>query len=70
MKISKILNNTSFGTGGVIITSLCCLGLPLVLALLSLLGLGFVINDFILFPLLAVFSIINLRAVFMNKKSA
>ena len=33
-------------------SALCCAGTPLLLAFLSGIGLGFLINDFILFPLL------------------
>jgi len=43
------------GSLGSIFASLCCLGFAPVLAALSAAGLGFIINDAILIPLLAVF---------------
>jgi len=48
------------GPLGAIAAALCCLGFPAALALLSALGLGFVINDAILLPLLGVFLAITL----------
>ena len=64
----KIMKSTYFGAGGSIFTSLCCLGTPALLAFLSAIGLGFVINDFILFPLLGVFLTISIYASFIHKK--
>ena len=46
------------GSLGSIFASLCCLGVGPVLAALSAMGLGFVINDAILIPLLAIFLLI------------
>jgi len=43
------------GSIGSIFASLCCLGFAPVLAALSAAGLGFVINDAVLIPLLALF---------------
>jgi len=43
------------GSVGSIIASVCCLGFAPALAVLSALGLGFLINDAILIPLLALF---------------
>lgn len=43
------------GSLGSIFASLCCLGFAPVLASLSAVGLGFIINDAVLIPLLAVF---------------
>ncbi len=53
------------GSIGSLITGLCCLGFAPALGLLTALGVGFLINDLILIPLLAVFlgiSIWDLKA--------
>jgi mercuric ion transport protein len=42
-----------FGSGSSLLVGACCLGLTPVLGALSAIGLGFVINDLILLPLLA-----------------
>lgn len=43
-----------FGSFGSAFAALCCAGAPAILAALSAAGLGFLINDVILFPLLAI----------------
>jgi MerC mercury resistance protein len=43
------------GVGGSLFAALCCLGFPAVVAILSAIGLGFLINDDILRPLMIVF---------------
>ena len=48
------------GVGGTIFTALCCLGFPALLSVLSVVGLGFLINDAILLPLLVVFLAVTL----------
>lgn len=45
---------------GAIVAAACCLGLPLILSALSAAGLGFLIHDAILIPLLAAFVALNL----------
>jgi mercuric ion transport protein len=40
---------------GTIVTALCCIGTPALLAFLAAIGAGFLINDLILLPLLVVF---------------
>jgi mercuric ion transport protein len=47
-------NADRLGTGGSLFAALCCLGTPSILAVLSAVGAGFLVNDFILLPLLAV----------------
>jgi len=59
---------TGIGSGGTIVASLCCLGTPVLLGFLSSIGLGFLINDFILFPLLVIFLGISIYASHKNKK--
>jgi len=68
MKIKNLLSNSYVGSLGTVFAALCCLGTPAVLAFLGVIGLGFVINDFILFPLLAVFLGISIYGSFSNKK--
>src|SRR5260370_22520694 len=43
------------GVGGSLFAALCCLGFPALVAILSAIGLGFLINDDILRPLMIVF---------------
>jgi mercuric ion transport protein len=43
------------GVGGSLFAALCCLGFPALVSILSAIGLGFLINDDILRPLLIVF---------------
>jgi len=43
------------GVGGSLFAALCCLGFPALVSILSAIGLGFLINDHILRPLLIVF---------------
>lgn len=45
---------------GALFAAACCLGLPLLVSTLSLAGLGFLIHDAILIPLLAAFVALNL----------
>ena len=42
------------GIVGATVTALCCLGVPVVLSVVAALGLGFLVNDAILAPLLLV----------------
>ncbi len=44
------------GAGGVIFAALCCIGTPAILAFLTAAGFGFLINDFILLPMLLFFA--------------
>ncbi|MBA4115958.1 MAG: MerC domain-containing protein [Rubrobacter sp.] len=49
-----------FGSLGSSFAALCCAGVPAVLGALSAAGLGFLVNDLILFPLLALFLALGL----------
>lgn len=42
------------GIAGATFTALCCLGIPAVLSLVAALGLGFLVNDAVLAPLLLI----------------
>jgi mercuric ion transport protein len=48
------------GTGGSVFAALCCLGTPAILAFLAAIGAGFLVNDVILLPLLAVSLFVSL----------
>ena len=56
------------GVGGSIFAALCCLGFPALLSLLSAIGLGFLINDAILLPLLAVFLLLTIAGLAMGMR--
>ncbi len=56
------------GSIGSIFASLCCLGFAPILAALSAAGLGFVINDAILIPLLALFLSLALWGIKSSQK--
>jgi len=57
------------GIVGSLIAALCCLGVPAVLSIFAAIGLGFLINDAILLPLLAVFLLITLVGLFSGYRS-
>lgn len=57
-----------FGSFGGAFAGLCCAGTPLILAFLTGIGLGFLINDFILFPLLFIFLGFMFYSLYVNKK--
>lgn len=60
---------TSFGSStGCSLTALCCVGSPSIVSLLSAVGLGFMVHDAILIPLLAVFLGINLFGSYRSSK--
>jgi len=52
------------GIVGSLIAALCCLGVPAVLSIFAAIGLGFLINDAVLLPLLGVFLLITLIGLF------
>lgn len=56
------------GIGGSIFAALCCLGFPALLSLLGAIGLGFLINDAILLPLLAIFLVVTLGGLFAGMR--
>lgn len=56
------------GIGGSIFAALCCLGFPALLSLLAAIGLGFLINDAILLPLLAIFLVVTLGGLYSGMR--
>ena len=61
-------NLDKIGIGGSILAALCCLGLPAVLSIVSAIGLGFLINDAVLLPLLILFLIITIGGLILGKR--
>src|SRR5438876_12129673 len=59
---------TGIGTGGSIFAALCCLGFPALLSILSAIGLGFLINDAVLLPLLIVFLLVTLLGLALGMR--
>lgn len=74
--MSTSSTNTSFwgrhldtiGVGGSIFAALCCLGFPALLAIVSSIGLGFLINDAILIPLLIAFLAVTLWGLYLGTR--
>ncbi|MCH8849472.1 MAG: MerC domain-containing protein [Chloroflexi bacterium] len=56
------------GVLGSVFSALCCLGFPALLSVLSAVGIGFLINDAILLPLLLVFLAISVYGLFSGMK--
>lgn len=56
------------GVGGSLFAALCCLGFPALIAILSAIGLGFLVNDAVLIPLLAVFLLVTLLGLYFGKR--
>lgn len=56
---------SSIGSG---LSALCCLGTPVIIGILSAVGLGFMINDAVLLPLLTFFLGLNLWATYQSTK--
>ena len=54
------------GIAGSLFAALCCLGFPALLSIVGAIGLGFLINDAILLPLLAVFLLVTLGGLFLG----
>jgi mercuric ion transport protein len=48
------------GIAGSLFAALCCLGFPALLSILGAIGLGFLINDAVLLPLLIIFLLVTL----------
>ena len=55
------------GVGGSLFAALCCLGFPALLAILSAVGLGFLVNDAVLIPLLVLFLLVTLTGLYFGK---
>lgn len=62
-------NLDKIGTAGSIFAVFCCLGSPALLSIVSAVGLGFIVRDAILFPLLAVFLSVTLLGLYLGTRS-
>ena len=56
------------GVGGSLFAALCCLGFPALLSILSAIGLGFLINDTILQPMLIVFLLVSVFGLVLGMR--
>lgn len=56
------------GVGGSLFAALCCLGFPALLSIISAVGLGFLIRDAVLIPLLVVFLALTLVGLFLGMR--
>ena len=56
------------GIGAAIFAALCCLGFPALISIVSAIGIGFLINDAILLPLLVVFLLIVVAGLYFGVK--
>lgn len=54
------------GIAGSFIAGACCLGLPAVLSIVTAVGLGFLIRDAILLPLMVVFLAVSLIGLYLG----
>jgi mercuric ion transport protein len=61
-------NADKIGIGGAAFAALCCLGFPALLALVSAAGLGFLMNDTVLLPLLAVSLLLTLWGLYSGTR--
>lgn len=52
------------GVGGSLFAALCCLGFPALLAIVSAVGLGFLLRDAVLIPMLIVFLALTLWGLY------
>lgn len=59
-------NLDKIGLGGSLFAALCCLGFPALLAIVSAIGLGFLIQDAVLLPLLAVSLVATLLGLYLG----
>ena len=61
-------NLDKIGIGGAAFAALCCLGFPALLAIMSAIGLGFLVNDAVLLPFLTVSLLIALWALWSGTR--
>ncbi len=57
------------GVVGSVFTALCCLGFPALLSILSAIGLGFLINDAVLIPLLIIFLLVTIVGLALGMRA-
>ena len=57
------------GVLGAFIAALCCLGVPAVLSIAGAIGLGFLIKDTILLPLMVLFLVLTLIGLYLGYRA-
>jgi mercuric ion transport protein len=67
--MKELFKEISGWLAGGSLTAACCLGVPAVVSALGALGLGFLINDFILFPLFFGFIGFTLWSLYRSTRS-
>ena len=55
------------GLGGAVVTSLCCLGAPVLVAAVAGLGMGFLLTDLVLLPLVVVFLVLMVYGSYQSR---
>jgi mercuric ion transport protein len=58
-----------FGVIGSFVAALCCLGVPAVVSIVASIGLGFLINDAILLPLMVLFLLVTVMDLYLRYRS-
>jgi mercuric ion transport protein len=68
MSIRTVLTRhlDQIGAGGSVFAALCCLGTPAIVAVLSAIGLGFLLRDAILIPLLVAFLLATVAGLYLG----
>jgi mercuric ion transport protein len=61
-------NLDKIGIGGAAFAALCCLGFPALLAIVSAIGLGFLVNDAVLLPVLGISLLITLWGLYSGTR--
>ena len=61
-------NLDKIGIGGSVFAALCCLGFPALISVLSAIGLGFIVRDAVLLPLLLVFLAVTLSGLYLGTR--
>ncbi len=61
-------NLDKIGIGGSLFAALCCLGFPALLSIVSAIGLGFLINDVVLLPLLIFFLVVTVAGLALGMR--
>jgi mercuric ion transport protein len=57
------------GVIGSFVAALCCLGVPAVVSIVASIGLGFLINDAILLPLMVLFLLVTLIGLYLGYRA-
>ena len=61
-------NTDKIGVLGSIFAALCCLGFPALISIVSAVGLGVIVDDAVLMPLLVVFLLVTLVGLYLGAR--